>query len=51
MDRDHLLTNVCIYWLTGTVGSSASHYYEVAHDPTLWEPRERARCRPGWRCP
>jgi pimeloyl-ACP methyl ester carboxylesterase len=34
VDRDHLLTNVSIYWLTDTAGSSASHYYEVAHDPT-----------------
>ena len=40
VDRDHLLTNVSIYWFTGTAGSSASNYYEVAHDPTLWEPRE-----------
>jgi epoxide hydrolase len=47
VDRDHLLTNVSIYWLTGTAGSSASHYYEVAHDPTLWEPRERGTVPTG----
>jgi len=29
--RDHLLTNVTLYWLTGTAGSSANFYYEVAH--------------------
>jgi hypothetical protein len=40
VDRDHLPTNVSIYWFTGTAGSSASHYCEVGHDPTLWEPRE-----------
>ncbi len=47
VDRDHLLTNVSIYWFTGTAGSSASHYYEVAHDPTLWEPRERGTVPTG----
>ncbi|WP_158883795.1 epoxide hydrolase family protein [Amycolatopsis anabasis] len=32
VDRDRLLTNVTIYWLTGTGGSSAHHYYEGAAD-------------------
>jgi pimeloyl-ACP methyl ester carboxylesterase len=31
VDRDHLLTNVMLYWLTGTAGSSANFYYEGAH--------------------
>lgn len=31
VDRDHLLTNVMLYWLTGTAGSSANLYYETAH--------------------
>ena len=31
VDRDHLLTNVMLYWLTGTAGSSANMYYEGAH--------------------
>ncbi|MGW0518592.1 epoxide hydrolase family protein [Crossiella sp. NPDC003009] len=30
VDRDHLLTNVMLYWLTGTAGSSARLYYESA---------------------
>jgi epoxide hydrolase len=30
-DRDRLLTNVMLYWLTGTAGSSASIYYEDKH--------------------
>ena len=30
VDRDQLLTNVTIYWLTGTAGSSAQLYYEGA---------------------
>jgi pimeloyl-ACP methyl ester carboxylesterase len=32
VDRDHLLTNVMVYWLTATAGSSADLYYEGAHD-------------------
>ncbi|HEX6569146.1 MAG TPA: epoxide hydrolase [Acidimicrobiales bacterium] len=31
VDRDHLLTNVMLYWLTGTAASSANLYYEGAH--------------------
>jgi epoxide hydrolase len=29
-DRDHVLTNVTLYWLTRTAGSSARLYYEAA---------------------
>jgi pimeloyl-ACP methyl ester carboxylesterase len=29
VDRDHLLTNVTVYWLTGTAGSSARLYREA----------------------
>jgi len=35
--RDQLLTNVMLYWLTGTAGSSARLYYEAAHART-WGP-------------
>jgi epoxide hydrolase len=31
IDRDHLLTNVMLYWLTRTAGSSARLYYENMH--------------------
>jgi pimeloyl-ACP methyl ester carboxylesterase len=31
IDRDRLLTNVMLYWLTGTANSSARIYYEVMH--------------------
>jgi epoxide hydrolase len=31
VDRDQLLTNVMLYWLTGTAGSSAELYYENMH--------------------
>jgi epoxide hydrolase len=30
VDRDQMLTNVMLYWLTGTAGSSANLYYEAA---------------------
>ncbi|MEV8350900.1 epoxide hydrolase family protein [Streptomyces niveus] len=29
--RDRLLTNVMLYWLTATAGSSARHYWEATH--------------------
>ncbi|HZB49419.1 MAG TPA: epoxide hydrolase [Mycobacteriales bacterium] len=36
IDRDHMLTNVMLYWLTRTAGSSAQLYYESAHgDPAF----------------
>lgn len=36
VDRDHLLTNVSIYWFTATAGSSARLYYETAHSDRNW---------------
>ena len=50
-DRDRLLTNVSIYWFTGTAGSSANLYYETAHDPTAWAPKERGTVPTGWPSP
>jgi pimeloyl-ACP methyl ester carboxylesterase len=47
VDRDHLLTDVSIYWFTATAGSSASIYYEAAHDPSAWQPRERGTVPTG----
>ncbi len=38
VDRDQLLTNVMLYWLTGTAGSSARIYYERAHADYWGEP-------------
>jgi epoxide hydrolase len=32
VDRDRILTNVMVYWLTGTPGSSADLYYEGTHE-------------------
>jgi pimeloyl-ACP methyl ester carboxylesterase len=34
VDRDLILTNVMLYWLTGTAGSAASMYYENMHSST-----------------
>ena len=42
VDRDHILTNVMLYWLTGTAGSSANLYYEGAHDPGARAPKQRS---------
>lgn len=40
VDRDHMLTNVMLYWLTGTAGSSARIYYERAHADYWGKPPE-----------
>lgn len=32
-DRDALLTNLTVYWATGTIGSSMRLYYESMRDP------------------
>jgi pimeloyl-ACP methyl ester carboxylesterase len=31
IDRDRMLTNIMLYWLTGTAGSAARMYYENMH--------------------
>lgn len=38
IDRDALLTNVSIYWLTNTAESSTRLYYENAHDSEATSP-------------
>jgi len=40
--RDTLLTNVSVYWFSGTAGSSANLYYEMSHDPAGWAPKDRS---------
>jgi pimeloyl-ACP methyl ester carboxylesterase len=40
VDRDQLLTNVMLYWLTKTAGSSARIYYERAHADYWGKPPE-----------
>jgi pimeloyl-ACP methyl ester carboxylesterase len=39
VDADAFLTNVLIYWFTGTAASSMRLYYENAHDPMAWAPK------------
>jgi pimeloyl-ACP methyl ester carboxylesterase len=39
LNRDAILTNVMLYWLTGTAGSAARLYKEMAD---AWEPAERS---------
>ncbi|MEU9881927.1 epoxide hydrolase family protein [Streptomyces phaeochromogenes] len=41
VDRDTLLTNVMLYWLTGTAGSAARMYYENGHSGD-WFPVTRS---------
>jgi len=41
IDRDHILTNVSLYWFTGTAGSSANVYYETLHDPAAKKRKPR----------
>jgi Predicted hydrolases or acyltransferases (alpha/beta hydrolase superfamily) len=47
VDLDQLLTNVTIYWLTNTAGSSANAYYERFHDPAMRAPKERSAVPTG----
>jgi epoxide hydrolase len=49
VDRDQLLTNVMLYWLTGTAESSADLNYENAPRRLLGV-SSPARPRSGWRC-
>jgi epoxide hydrolase len=46
--RDRLLTNVTLYWLTGTAGSSARLYYEAGRSGG-WVRRSPRPCPPAWR--
>ncbi|AWC21079.1 Soluble epoxide hydrolase [Aminobacter sp. MSH1] len=39
VEQDTFLTNVLVYWFTGTAASSIRLYYENAHDPEAWSPK------------
>ncbi|MFA7767885.1 epoxide hydrolase family protein [Streptomyces sp. NPDC048723] len=45
--RDRLLTNISVYWFSGTAGSSANLYYEAGHDAGAWAPKERGTVPTG----
>jgi pimeloyl-ACP methyl ester carboxylesterase len=47
VDRDHMLTDISIYWFTNTAGSAANLYYETYHDPSMFAPRERGTVPTG----
>lgn len=38
IEDDFVLTHACLYWLTGTIASSARIYYEYAHMEPVTEP-------------
>jgi epoxide hydrolase len=46
VDRDHMLTNVTLYWLTGTGGSSGRLYYEFVQAEE-WRLPEESRVPTG----
>ncbi len=50
VDRDQMLTNISVYWLTRTAGSSARLYYEAARSGAPGAAGCPRPCRPGWRC-
>lgn len=41
--KDELLTNITIYWVTGTINSSIRLYYESQHEPWNFGPEDRLR--------
>lgn len=47
IDRDRMLTNISLYWFSGTAGSSAQIYYESMNDPMAWVPKERGTVPTG----
>src|SRR3712207_2426976 len=46
VDRDQLLTNVSLYWFTGSGASAARFLYTVAHSDTAWVGEPKAPV--GW---
>ena len=47
IDRDQLLTNVSVYWFTGTANSSARLYAEFARTGGAWGKNERSTVPTG----
>jgi hypothetical protein len=48
IDRDAILTNVTIFWLTGTAGSAARLYLEAAQEAWGQRPAPSPVPRPAW---
>ena len=47
VDLDRILTDVSIYWFTGTAGSSAHTYWERFNDPSMWATKPRGTVPTG----
>lgn len=47
VDKEVFLTNFMIYWFTNTAASSIRFYYENAHDPNAWAPKENSKVPTG----
>jgi epoxide hydrolase len=47
ISRAHILTNVSLYWFSGTAGSSANLYYETLHDPAAKKRKLRNKVPTG----
>jgi epoxide hydrolase len=47
ISRDHILTNISLYWFSGTAGSSANLYYEALHDPNAKKRKVRNKVPTG----
>ncbi|MCX4851496.1 hypothetical protein [Streptomyces sp. NBC_00893] len=45
--RDRLLTDISVYWFSGTAGSSANLYDESGHDASAWAPKPRGTVPTG----
>lgn len=48
IERDTVLTNIAIYWFTGTINSASRLYYESRHHPALLQPGERVEVPTGF---
>lgn len=42
INKEAFVTNFMVYWFTGTAASSIRFYYEDAHDPNAWAPKENS---------
>lgn len=42
VSKEKFLTNFMVYWVTNTAASSIRSYYEGAHDPNAWTPKENS---------
>jgi pimeloyl-ACP methyl ester carboxylesterase len=48
IERDSVLTNIAIYWFTGTINSASRLYYESTHHPAVLQPDDRVEVPSGF---